>query len=194
MRERLARLTSNVLNPFLLSFIVLILLAFRATESTAEALKWAGISVALSVLPVLVVMVCLALLGILDGIFVNPREQRHKIYILSVTLAIAGCIVLWYFGAPKLLAVTFTAGLAAMFIFMGINFFWKISLHTAFMAASVTVLVMVYGVGAAWTVVLLPPVAWARIEMKQHSPVQVAVGAVLAAAIVALVFWGLGMV
>jgi membrane-associated phospholipid phosphatase len=42
--------------------------------------------------------------------------------------------------------------------------------------------------------VLLPPVAWARIEMKQHSPVQVAVGAVLAAVIVALVFWGLGVI
>ena len=194
MRERLARLTSNVLNPFLVSFVVLVLFSFKATASLAEALKWAGISVALSVLPVFVVVVCLALIGKLDGIFINPREQRHKIYVLAVILAIAGCIILWYFDAPKLLAVTFTAGLAAIVVFMCINFFWKISLHTAFMAASVTVLVMVYGAAAAWTFLLLPPVAWARIEMKQHSPVQVAVGAVLAAAIVTLVFWGLGMV
>ncbi len=194
MRERTAKLTSDVLNPFLVSFVVIFLLSFKTTADTAEALKWASIAIALSVLPVFVVVLSLAKLGKLDGIFVNPRHQRHWIYLLASVLAIAGCFVLWYFDAPELLLASFTAGLAAIIVFMSINFFWKISLHTAFMAASVTVLIMVYGVQAVWTFVLLPPVAWARIEMKQHSPVQVAAGAVLAAVIVALVFWGFGLV
>jgi membrane-associated phospholipid phosphatase len=194
MRERLARLTSNILNPFLITFVVIILLSFKATADTAEALKWASISVALSVLPIFVVVVYLAHIGKLDGIFVNPRHQRHRVYVFASILAIAGCVVLWYFDAPELLTASFTAGLASIIVFMGINFFWKISLHTAFTAASVTVLIMVYGVAAIWTVVLLPPVAWARIEMKQHSPVQVAAGAVLAVVIVGLVYRGFGVV
>jgi membrane-associated phospholipid phosphatase len=194
MRERLARLTSNILNPFLITFVVIVLLSFKATADTAGALKWTSISVALSVLPIFVVVVYLARLGKLDGIFVNPRHQRHRIYLLASVLAIAGCMVLWYFDAPELLTASFTAGLTAIIVFMVINFFWKISLHTAFMAASVTVLIMVYGAAAAWTVVLLPPVAWARIEMKQHSPVQVAAGALLAAVIVVLVYRGFGVV
>ncbi len=193
MSERLAKLTSNVLNPFLLSFVVIILLAFRDAAGTAEALKWAVISIALSVLPVFIIVVCLARRKKLDGIFVNPRHQRHRLYLLASVLAVIGWGVLWYFGAPELLVAAFTAGLAAIVVFMSINAFWKISLHTAFMAASVTVVVMVYGAVAAWTFLLLPPVAWARIEMKQHSPAQVAAGALLAAAIVAVVFWGSGV-
>ncbi len=194
MRERLSRLTSSILNPFLVSFIIIVLLAFKSTASTIDAIKWALISIVLSVLPVFIVVVYLVRRKKLNNIFANPREQRHGIYILASVLGAIGCGVLWWFGAPELLAVTFTAGLIAIVIFTTINYFWKISLHTAFMAAAVVVLIMVYGAAAAWTFVLLPLVAWARMELKQHSWAQLAAGAILAAVIVVGVFWGFGVV
>ena len=194
MRKKLAKLTSNILNPFLVSFAVIVLLAFKSTPSTADALKWALISLALSVLPVFIVVVYLVRKRQLDGIFVNSQRQRNKIYLLASTLAVVGCVLLRFLGAPVLLIATFTAGLAAMVIFMGTNLLWKISLHTAFIAASVTILIIIYSFHGAWTAVLLPPVAWARIEMKLHSPAQVATGALLAAAIVVLVFWFFGLI
>jgi membrane-associated phospholipid phosphatase len=194
MRETLAKLTTNVLNPFLASFIVIVLLAFRDTANATEALKWASISIALSVLPVLVVVICLVQQKKLDGIFVSPRQQRTAIYLLASVLGAIGYGLLWYFKAPELLVVTFATGLAAIVVFMGINLFWKISLHTAFMSGAVVVLVIVYGAIAAWTVLLLPPVAWARMELKQHSLVQVVAGAILAAVVVVGVFWGYGVV
>ena len=194
MKERLSRLTSNILNPFLVSFIVIVLLAFKDAASTIDAIKWALISIVLSVLPVFIVVVYLVRRKKLNNIFANPREQRHGIYILASVLGAIGCGVLWWFGAPELLAVTFTAGLIAIVIFTTINYFWKISLHTAFMAAAVVVLIMVYGAAAAWTFVLLPLVAWARMELKQHSWAQVVTGAILAAVIVVGVFWGFGVV
>lgn len=188
MRKRLAKLTSNILNPFLVSFAIIILLSFEATPSTSEALKWSLISLALSVLPVFIAVVYLARRRKLDSIFTNSRWQRKRIYLLASAWAVAACVVLSYLGAPALLVTTFVAGLAAIFIFMGINLFWKISLHTAFVAASVTILIMVYSGTGALTALLLPPVAWARIELEQHSPAQVAGGALLAALIVVLVF------
>lgn len=194
MRETLAKLTTNVLNPFLASFVIIMLLAFRDTASTTEALKWAAISIALSVLPVLATVIYLVRRKKLDGIFVNPRQQRTVIYFLASALGAVGYLLLWYFKAPELLAVTFATGLAAIVVFMGINFCWKISLHTAFVSGAVVVLIIVYGAIAAWTALLLPPVAWARMELKQHSVVQVAAGAVLAAVIVVGVFWGYGVV
>jgi membrane-associated phospholipid phosphatase len=194
MKERLSRLTSNVLNPFLVSFIVIMLLAFKSTTSTIDAIKWALISIVLSVLPVFVVVIYLVRREKLNGIFINPREQRNGIYILASAMAAIGCGVLWYFQAPKLLAVTFTAGLVAIVVFMAINYFWKISLHTAFMASAVAVLIIVYGAAAAWTFVLLPPVAWSRMELKQHSATQVITGALLAAVIVVAIFRGFGVV
>jgi membrane-associated phospholipid phosphatase len=194
MRERLAWLISNILNPFIVCVIVIVLLAVKDASSTADAMKWALISLAISVLPIFIVVIFLIHRKKLDGFFANPREQRNVVYILASALGAIGCGILWYLDAPELLAVTFTAGLASIVVFMGINYFWKISLHTAFTAASVTVIIMVYGAMAAWALVFLPLMAWARIELKQHSIVQVITGGLLAAIIVAGVFWGYGVV
>jgi hypothetical protein len=193
MKETLARLTTNVLSPFLTSFIVIVLLAFKSTDSTAEALKWASISAALSVLPVLAVVIYLVRRKKLDGVFMNPRQQRTGIYLLAGALGAIGYGLLWYFKAPELLAVTFAAGLAAIVVFVVINLFWKISVHTAFMSGAVAILIIVYGAMAAWAVLLLPPIAWARMELKQHTVAQVAAGAIIAAAIVVGVFRGFGV-
>jgi hypothetical protein len=193
MKETLARLTTNALNPFLMGFIVIVLLAFKGTDNAAEAVKWASISTALSVLPVLAVVIYLVRRKKLDGVFMNPRRQRTGIYLLASALGATGYGLLWYLKAPELLVATFAAGLAAIVIFTGINLIWKISVHTGFMAGAVAILTIVYGAAAAWTVILLPPVAWARMELKQHSALQATAGALIAAAIVVGVFWGYGM-
>ena len=194
MRKRLATLTSNIVNPFLVSFAVIIFLSFESTSSTADALKWRSISVVLSVVPVFIAIIYLVRHRKLDGIFINPRQQRNKIYLLSSTWGAIGCVVLYFLAAPMLLVATFVAGLTAMVIFMGVNLLWKISLHVAFTAASVTILIIVYSATGALAVVLLPLVVWARMELKFHSPAQVASGAVLAAAIVVIVFQLFGLI
>ena len=194
MKKRLAKVISNVLNPFLVSFVVIILLAFKSSASTPDALKWALISIALSVLPVFIIVIYLVRRKKLEGIFINPRQQRYRIYLLAGGFAVVGCVVLNYLGAPELLLATFVAGLVAIAIFMGINFLWKISLHTAFVTASVTVLIIVYGAIGIVTVALLPPVAWSRMELELHSPTQVAAGALLAAVIVVIVFQLFGLI
>ncbi|MBN1176324.1 MAG: phosphatidic acid phosphatase [Dehalococcoidales bacterium] len=193
MRERLAKLTTDILNPFLLSFIVFILLAVESTDTTNEALKWILISLVLSVLPVFLVVVYMVRRKRLESIFANPRQQRNGIYILASLLGVLGCGVMWCFGAPELLSVTFTAGLISIVTFMVINRYWKISLHTAFVSGSVTIITIVYGAPGALTILLLPPVAWARIRLHQHSPAQVITGALLSAAILLAVFQGFGV-
>ena len=188
MRRKLARIVTNVLNPFLLSLLILILLAMESTTSTEEAIKWSLIGLALSVFPVFVVVIYMVSKKKLDGIFINPRQQRHRIYLLAIICAIIGYFVLVALDAPPLLVTTFIAGLVAVIIFMIINLFWKISLHTAFITASATVLIIVYGTIAAWTALFVPLVAWARIEMRLHTPAQVFCGALSACAIVSIVF------
>jgi membrane-associated phospholipid phosphatase len=194
MKETLARLTTNLLNPFLICFIVIVLLAFKGADNAAAAVKWASISIALSVLPVLVVVVYLVRRRKLDGFFSNPRPQRTGIYLLASALGALGYGLLCYLEAPELLVATFAAGLASIVVFMGINLVWKISLHTAFLSGAAVILIIVYGAAAAGTLILLPPVAWARMALRQHSIVQVMAGAITAAAIVLGIFWGYGMV
>ena len=176
-----------------MSFAVIILLSFESTASTSDAIKWASISVALSVLPVFIVVVYLVRNRKLDGIFINPRRQRKKIYLVASACGIVSCTALSFLGAPALLVASFVAGVVAIVVFMGVNLLWKISLHTAFIAASATILIIVYGAIGVLSAVLVLSVAWARIKLGLHSPAQVATGALLVIAIVVLVFYLFGL-
>jgi membrane-associated phospholipid phosphatase len=169
-------------------------LSFKDAPNVPDALKWLAIALVISVLPMLAVVAWLVRQKKIDAFYDNTRKQRYVVYILASVLGAIGCGLMWGLKAPELLAVTFTIGLAEMVIFMGINFYWKISLHTAFAAGAVTLLCLVYGVMAVWTLIFLPLVAWARIQLKQHSIAQVSTGAVLAGAIAAAIFAGFGLV
>ena len=193
-KKRIAKLTSNILNPFLVSFIVIILISFESTSTTPEALKWSLISIALSILPVFAVIIYLVRNRKLQGIFIKVRRERNKIYLLAIACAVVSCMVLYFMEAPLVLVALFVAGLSAIIIFMSINLLWKISVHTAVIAGSITVLIVLYGAIGATTAVLLPLLGWSRIELEHHSPTQVATGALLAALIVAVVFHLFGLI
>lgn len=194
MIDRAARLVSYVLNPFLVTFVVIILLAVEATADAIGAARWAAISLALSVLPVFAVVVFLVRQRRLESIFVKPRRQRTGIYALASALGAIGCLVLWRLDAPPLLLTTFVAGFTSVVIFMVINLYWKISAHTAFVTGAASVLTIVYGAAGALTLLLVPLIGWARLRLALHSPAQVAAAALLAGGIVAGIFWAFGMV
>ena len=187
-RRRIANLISNILNPFLVSLILILLLSLGVASSILDALRWSLILIALSILPVYLAIIYLVRSGRLDSVFTNVRRQRLKIYLLAGGWAAVGCVVLLYLKAPPRLMAASVAGLSTVVIFMCINLWWKISLHTAFIAASVTLLVILYGWVAVVAIVLIPLMFWARMELKRHSLAQVVAGALLSTLIVAVVF------
>ena len=93
-----------------------------------------------------------------------------------------------------MLVAAFVAGLVSVVVFMGINLLWKISVHTAFAAGTVTMVILLYGALGAIAAVLLPIIGWSRIELEHHSPAQVAAGALLSALIVCIVFNSFGLI
>lgn len=188
-RQKIANLTSNILNPFLISLAIILVFSFGSTTSFAEGIKWSLIAMALSILPIFLVIIYLIHTGGLDAILTNARQQRTKIYLATGFSAIAGYFVLSYLKAPPILVAGFTAVLSVAVIFMLINLWWKISVHTGCIAASSMVLVMLYGWTAAVTVPLVPLTAWSRIELEHHSLAQAVTGAVLAALIAVVVFY-----
>ncbi len=194
MRKRIANLTSHILSPFLVGLALILLVSFESTTSIFDALKWSLILVVVSILPIYLVVIYLVRNNRLDSVFANVRQQRTKIYVLTVILAGLGCIILLSAKAPLMLAALFVAGFSGTIIFMCINFRWKISLHTAFTTASVTLLVILYGFTAAAAIVLIPLVAWARIELDHHSPVEAVTGALLATSILVTVLYLFGLI
>lgn len=187
-RQRTAHLVSNILNPFWLSLALILTLSFVSAPTKLDAIKWSLIAAAFSILPVFVVIILLVRKGKLDAVYINVRRQRTKIYFLVGLCTIVGSILLAYLKAPPLLVAAFISGLSTAFIFMFINLWWKISLHTAFVAGSATILVIVFGWTAIISMPLIPLTAWSRVELKRHSLSQVVGGALLATVIAVVVF------
>jgi membrane-associated phospholipid phosphatase len=188
LRYRLAFLTSHVFNPFLICVGLIILFSARSSASFSEAVKWSLISAGIGLLPVFLVIIYLLRHGKVGDFFIAAREERHKIYIIGCLSAAAGSVVLALLDAPSTLVAGFATGTTTAIVFAIINLWWKISLHTAIVAASATILVFLYGWTASWTLITVPLTAWSRIELDCHSFKQTVGGAVLAAALVMILF------
>ncbi len=197
MKKQIATLISNILNPFLVGLAVILLISFASAVNSRDALKWALVATALIILPIFMVVLYFLRTGRLDTFFVNMREQRTRIYLITTLCAVAGCVLLAYLHAPITLVAAVVTTLLITLIFMCINFWWKISLHTAIIAGSATALVILYGWNG-WsgmvTITLVPLTTWARVELKSHSFAQATTGALLAAVIVVAVFYPLVVV
>ncbi len=193
MRQRIANLTSRILNPFVVSLAAILLLSFKSASTVPDALKWSGVMAAASVLPVFLLVLNQARNGKLDGILNATRRQRSGIYLLSITCAAVGYVILFWWQAPVLLQVAFVGGFSGAVVFAVINLRWKISLHTGFVSALVVVLVMVYGWVATAAAALVLLTAWSRTKLKYHSIKEVTAGALLGGLIVAAVFGVYGL-
>ncbi len=194
MRKRIANLTSNIFNPFLIGLVLILLVSYEATSSVFEAIKWSLLLTALSILPIFLFASYLVRHDRLDSVFANVRKQRVRIYALALILSGVNCIILLSLEAPLILLALCVAGFSANAIFMCVNLWWKISLHTAFITAAVTLLLILYGFVSTPFIVLIPLAAWARIELEHHSLAQVVTGALLATLILLVVFYLFGMI
>jgi hypothetical protein len=194
MKTRLAHLISNLLNPFAIGLVVILVLAFESSASPADAFKWSLIMIGICVLPVYVASVYLVRAGQLDGIFSNRRRQRTKIYFIGIACAGVGYLLLWLLGAPDELLAALAAALSSSALFMAINTVWKISVHTAFVMGAAILLIILYGWVGAIALAMVPLTVWARMELSQHSLAQALAGAVLSGLIMVTVFYLFGVI
>ncbi|MDD4876581.1 MAG: phosphatase PAP2 family protein [Dehalococcoidales bacterium] len=194
MRINTANLISNILHPFIVSLLLILLLSFKATADTFDAIKWMIISIALSLLPIIIIIVYLVRSRRIKSYSINIRKERTSVYLFTSICTSISCIILILLNAPSILLAAFVAGFSAVAIFMCINLLWKISLHTAFISAAVTILIILYGSLAIITLVLIPMTAWARIVLKHHTLAQTVSGALLATLIALIIFYSFGLI
>ena len=193
MKIRIANLISNTLNPFLAGMITILIICLESTSSIPDALRWALIATGLSMLPIFLVVIYLVIKGRVDSVFANSRRQRTTIYWASLGLAAIDCVVLWLLGAPYSLVISFLVALIAGTIFMIINFWWKISLHTASITTLVVVLVILFGYFALISTLVIPIVMWSRVALRHHTLLQTLVAALLVPLIIVPLFMAFGL-
>jgi hypothetical protein len=187
--DRLAEVISWVFHPFTIVIPTMLILMIQQRIPFWQSLVWTILAICVANLP----MVGLLIYGIRFGHFsdlsVSIREQRKSIYIVySFSTAIL-LTILVLGKAPIILTACMIAVILTTVIGFVINhYFTKLSIHSVVMVGCTTVLLLTtpwLGVAMAACALL---VAWARIRLKHHTPVQILIGWVIPTLAVLIVF------
>ncbi|GAC1433382.1 MAG: phosphatase PAP2 family protein [Burkholderiaceae bacterium] len=186
--NRLARIITEVFAPSPLAAVVLIVVAWRYSPTTGEALKWSLLGILFApVVPLLYLLRQLRRGKVTDH-HVRRREQRAGIILFTLACGFAALVVLLKLGAPSQIIGLICAGAAGLIIALAITHYWKISIHTGVTAGIVVVFLELFG---WWMLLLVPLVAlvgWARVAVDDHTPAQVTVGAFIGAFVSGITF------
>lgn len=181
--HRAARFLSHALNPALLALLVFGLQAHGQDAWLAGAVAIG----AFSLLPGLLLW-HLVRSGYLDQAYTDDRTKRATLLLLGALCYALGTAALYGIDAPPLMRVTAATGVVSTLLVWWINRSYKISIHAAGIGGATCVLLLSTG-GAAWPCLLSwPAVAWARLYLRAHTPMQLGAGGALGAGSMALLY------
>ena len=181
--HQIARFFSHLLNPALLALLVFSVQAHVLGD-------WLAGSVAIctfSVVPGLLLW-CLVRSGYLDKAYTDDRNKRATLLLLGALCYTLGGAALYGVGAPPLMLVAAASCVVSTLLVWWINRSYKISIHAAGVGGATCVLLISVG-SAAWPFLLSwPAVAWARLYLRAHNPLQLGAGGALGMGSTALLY------
>ena len=131
-----------------------------------------------SLLPLMGVLVLLKQ-GIISDYFATERTERFVPFLASIVSYLLGTFVLVYINAPSAITALMATYIVNGIVLVLITTKWKISIHASGISSPVTALVYLLGTHLLPLFLIFLPVAWARLELKAHSKMQLTMGALL---------------
>jgi membrane-associated phospholipid phosphatase len=183
-RHHLARLVTEAMSPVVLIVFVTLIVAVRSAGIVRGlALGLVAIFFA-GGLPYGLVLIGVRR-GQLTDHHVSRREQRPRMMAIALASVAVGLLVLRWLDAPRDLFALMAAMVAGLVVALAITSYWKISIHAAAAGGTVASLAMLV---SPWWLLLVPLVVltgWARVVIRDHTPAQVSVGAIVGAVVAA---------
>jgi len=137
----------------------------------------------------LVMVYALLKLDLIKDFYAQDKDTRFIPFLWTTLFYLLGVLSLIIVTAPgavtALMACYFVNGM----VLMSITLKWKISIHASGVTGPITALLFLLGGMIFPLFLVVVPVAWARVELKAHTVMQVAAGAVLSSL---LTWWQMG--
>jgi membrane-associated phospholipid phosphatase len=180
-------LVAEVFAPAQVVAVLLVAISIH-TAPPGDALRWALISIVFaSLLPMAYVVAQVRRRRLTDH-HVSIRRQRRLPMLVAIASTVIGVALLFALGAPRPLVALAAAGVAGLVVTFLVTLAWKISMHVAVLAGAVTIVVIVFGPQWLPLAAVVALVAWARVAGGDHTPAQVAAGALIGCLVAATVF------
>ena len=176
-RRGTARAISAIISPPILLFGVVLVIT-RAT-GLRVAWDWAGVYLAVAVGIPTLYFARLYRRGAVSDLDISVRSERLRPMFVTLGCMALGGAVLWLGDAPRLQSIWVTILWVELALVWLITQRWKISIHGAAVATTVTMLFSVFGPIALVTAPAVPIVAWSRVHLLRHTLAQTVAGALL---------------
>ncbi|MBA3825829.1 MAG: phosphatase PAP2 family protein [Ktedonobacterales bacterium] len=177
-RHRFASLVSAIIHPLVFPLVTVVVLSYAYTHSVSDTLLYTVVALALTALPVALLVFIQVRRGKWTDLDVSVRKQRYALY--PVSLAFLGVLAYVYYRlqAPREAVVSVLTLVGANIVNGIVNLAWKISAHATTAAACASLLWQLspghtWGPPAAAGAVL---VGWSRVELRRHTAGQVLAG------------------
>ena len=175
-RQSLAAAVSTIVHPVAFPLLTLAAITFLQTSSLRETVNVCLIALGLTTAPIAALVTFQVARGHWTDLDVSVREQRYKLYPISLIFALVLIGVYVWLGAPYG-AIAAALALALAHSINGvINYTYKVSAHASTAAGCAALLwlfVPGWGVPAAIAAVA---VGWSRVELGRHTTGQVLLG------------------
>ncbi len=177
----LAFLLSAVFSPFIIVAFLIVLMSWAQAATVVQFLLWSGIALLFAlIIPGLYVALEVRR-GRITDYHIMVRAQRMRVFGLSFISLTLGALVLWALGAPAGFLVLAMIVLANALVAAIITHFWKVSIHSWVLGASVAATALLLDEPALWWLLLAAPfVVWARQYRTRHTWFQGIAGVLLA--------------
>lgn len=109
------------------------------------------------------------------------RRQRLISFVTNLVSYPAGAVILYVGRAPLVITAIAASYVGTVVLLAVVNLFYKASGHASGVAGPIVAFFILYGPWALPSLVLLPLVAWARVQVKGHTWPQTVAGALIAA-------------
>ena len=120
-------------------------------------------------------------------LYVSKRKARTPFYLIAIASYSFGTMLFLVTGT-KIMFLLALGSLLVTTILMGVNLFWKVSIHCAGVTGPIFALICVFGITAIPLTLIVGLVGWSRIRLKNHTFAQTLAGTLISLIIVPIVF------
>jgi membrane-associated phospholipid phosphatase len=186
--SRPAKVLTEVFSPYVIVLALPFPVAFHATSGVGAAVLWALVTGSCgSLIPMGFIFRAMKRGQVTDH-HVGVREQRLVPLAVCILSVVAGIGVLIALGAPKPMVALSAAEFAGLAVTLPLTHWWKVSVHAMVAAGGAVILAVTFGPALLALAVVVAAICWSRVQLRDHTPPQVVVGAALGATIAGAVF------
>lgn len=184
--NKFSKIISGLTSPYLVIPVFSLVIIYHFADSLNQFFIWSILLIALSVIaPLLYILISVKQNKVTD-LHVYLKEQREIPFLIAITGSILVLIIYYYLQVPRPLIAMMYALTINGTIFALLSRYWKLSMHAATFASSLTIVSML--VSSYWLILspIIILIIWARLFRKRHTLFQLITASILSPIITAI--------